>query len=72
MGLGDAVADVVGNVVASVVMLILAILAFFITVFVVDTGAALAGVQDPQGGFVILSATILVASAVLSGMWKEA
>lgn len=71
MSATDAVGDIVGNIVAAVVMLVLAILSFFVTVFVVSTGAGLAGIQDPQGGFVILSATILVAAAILSGMWKE-
>lgn len=62
--------DVVGNIVASIVMLIVAILSFFLTVFVVSTGASIAG-YAPSGDFVVLSATILVASAILSGMWKE-
>lgn len=58
----------VGNVVASLVMVLLAIATFFVTVFVVDQGAALAGYTDLSGDFVVLSATILVASTILAGI----
>lgn len=68
--LAKALGDVVGNIVASIVMLVVAILSFFLTVFVVGTGAEIAG-YSPSGDFAVLSATILVASAILSGMWKN-
>lgn len=49
------------------VLILLAILAFYITVFVVSTGASLAG-YDPSGDFVILSAALLVVAALLGGI----
>lgn len=73
MAVMNVVSDVIGNVVAAVLMLILAVLSFFVTVFIVSTGAQMAGFVPAQNGnFVILSATILVASAILSGMWSTA
>jgi hypothetical protein len=61
--------ELVENVIAGVVMLVFAILSFFVTVFVVSTGASLAGFT-PDGNFVVLSATILVASTILAGLRK--
>jgi hypothetical protein len=61
--------ELVENVIAGVVMLVYAILSFFVTVFVVSTGASLAGFT-PDGNFVVLSATILVASTILAGLRK--
>lgn len=55
------------TVVTFVVLIVLAILAFYITVFVVSTGASLAG-YDPSGDFVILSAALLVVAALLGGI----
>ena len=49
------------------VLIILAIVAFYITVFVVSTGAGLAG-YDPSGDFVVLSASLLVVAALLGGI----
>ena len=69
MSLGEALSDLVENVVAGVVMLVFAILSFFVTVFVISTGAQLAG-YTPDGNFVVLSATILVASTILAGLMK--
>jgi hypothetical protein len=65
----NILSDLVENFVATVVMLVLGILGFFITVFVISTGAQLAG-YTPDGNFVVLSATILVASTILSGLMK--
>lgn len=67
MGIGRAFSDMASGFIAALVMLVLAIVAFFITVFVVSTGAGLAG-YEPSGNFVVLSATILVAAAIMSGM----
>ena len=67
MDLAKALGGLVENVLAGLVMLIFAILSFFVTVFVVSTGAGLAGFT-PSGDFVVLSATILVASTILAGM----
>lgn len=65
----NVLGDLVENFVAAVVMLLFAIVSFFLTVFVVDTGAGLAGFS-PSGDFVVLSATILVASTILAGLMK--
>ena len=55
------------TVVTFVVLIVLAILAFYVTVFVVSTGAGLAG-YDPSGDFVVLSASLLVVAALLGGI----
>lgn len=57
----------VQSVVTFVVLIVLAILAFYLTVFVVSTGADLAG-YDPSGDFVVLSAALLVVAALLGGV----
>lgn len=69
MGVVKALSGLVENVVAGLVMLVFAILSFFVTVFVISTGAQLAG-YTPDGNFVVLSATILVASTILAGLMK--
>lgn len=67
MSVVDALGELVENIVAGVVMLVFAILSFFVTVFVISTGAQLAG-YSPDGNFAVLSATILVAATILAGM----
>lgn len=67
MGLAQILGDLVENVVAGVVMLVFAILSFFVTVFVISTGAQLAG-YTPDGNFAVLSASILVAATILAGL----
>ncbi|MDY6778551.1 MAG: hypothetical protein SVU32_07840 [Candidatus Nanohaloarchaea archaeon] len=67
----SALSGVIANVVASIVMLVIAILSFFVTVFVIRTGAELAGYTTLDANFAVLSATILIAAAILSGMWQE-
>lgn len=69
MNIAQLLRELVENVVAGAVMLVFAILSFFVTVFVVSTGASLAGFT-PDGNFVVLSATILVASTILAGLRK--
>lgn len=49
-----------------VMMIVLGIVAFFVTVFIIDTGAGLAG-KVASGDFVVLAATILVAAAIIGG-----
>ena len=49
------------------VLVVLAVVAFFVTVFVVSTGAELAG-YDPSDDFVVLSASLLVVAALLGGI----
>ena len=66
-----AVVKILGGLVQTVVtfavLIVLAILAFYVTVFVVSTGAGLAG-YDPSGDFVVLSASLLVVAALLGGI----
>jgi hypothetical protein len=46
-------------------MLVFAILSFFVTVFIVQVGAGLAG-YTPAGDFVVLSAAILATGAIVA------
>lgn len=47
-------------------MLAFVILSLFVTVFVVDVAASIAGL-NPDDGFVVLGATILAGTAILAG-----
>lgn len=47
-------------------MVVIATVVFYITVFVVSTGASLAGL-DPNDDFVVLSASLIVVSIILTG-----
>lgn len=67
MGVLDSFGALVSSVLAVIVMLVLAVISFYITVFIVDTGAALAGYTSVDGGFVSLSAAVLVAGAIVAG-----
>ena len=62
----NALGELVTNMVAFVVMIVMAIIAFYFTVFVVSTGASFAG-MTASGDFVVLSAALLVAAAILAG-----
>lgn len=66
MGLLDSFGDLVSSIIAVILLLVLAILSFFITVFIVQTGAGFAG-YDPSGDFVTLSAAILSGAAIVGG-----
>lgn len=66
MGFLDAFGDLAASIVAVLFLLVMAILSFFVTIFIVDAGAALAG-YEPTGDFVTLSAAILSAGAILGG-----
>jgi hypothetical protein len=66
MGVLDSFGALVGSIVAAIVMLVFAILSFFVTVFIVDAGAGLAG-YSPSGDFVALSGAILAAGAIVAG-----
>lgn len=66
MGLLDSFGGLVGSIIASIVLLVFAILTFFVTVFIVQAGAGLAG-YTPSGDFVALSAAILSASSIIAG-----
>lgn len=61
----QALSEFVQNLVAFILMIILAIVSFFFTVFVVDMGASFAGYSGNE--YVVLSATLLVAAAILAG-----
>lgn len=58
----------VQTVITFAVLILLGIVAFYITVFVVSTGAGLAGYEDVSGDFVVLSASLLVVAALLGGI----
>lgn len=70
MSVAGVLGDLVENVVAGTVMLVFAVLSFFVTVFVISTGAQLAG-YSPDGNFAVLSASILVASTIIAGLMKS-
>lgn len=67
MSFTDVLGDLVQTVITFAVLIVLAILAFYVTVFVVSTGAGLAD-YDPSGDFVVLSASLLVIAALLGGV----
>lgn len=48
------------------VMVVIATIVFYITVFVVSTGASLAGLE-PDDNFVVLSASFVVVAIILTG-----
>lgn len=66
MGILDSFGALASSIVAAIVMLVFAILSFFVTVFIVQVGAGLAG-YSPGGDFVVLSAAILATGAIVSG-----
>lgn len=66
MGFLDSFGSLVSSIIASLVMLVFAILGFFITVFIVQVGAGIAG-YSPGGDFVVLSAAVLATGAIVAG-----
>jgi len=66
MGLLDSFGALLSGIVAAIVMLVFAILSLFVTVFVVDVAAGIAGL-DPSDGFVVLGASIIAAAAIVAG-----
>lgn len=66
MNLTNALSGLVESVVAYVVLILLGIVSFFVTTFVVTTGADLAGVSA-GGDFVVLSSALIVAASMLAG-----
>jgi hypothetical protein len=62
----DSLGALASSIVAAIVMLVFAILSFFVTVFIVQAGAGLAG-YTPGGDFVVLSAAILATGAIVAG-----
>ena len=66
MAILDSFGALVSSIVAAIVMLAFAILSFFVTVFIVQVGAGLAG-YAPSGDFVVLSAALLATGAIVAG-----
>ncbi|MFC7236294.1 hypothetical protein [Halosegnis marinus] len=66
MGILDSFGALVSSIIASIVLLVFAIISYFITVFIVQVGAGLAG-YSPGGDFVVLSAAILATGAIVAG-----
>lgn len=66
MGFLDSFGALASSIVAAIVMLALAILSFFVTIFIVQVGAGLAG-YSPSGDFVVLSAALLATGAIVAG-----
>lgn len=66
MGILDAFGSVASALLGGFVMLAFAVLSLFVTVFVVNVAAGIAGLS-PVPGFVVLGATVLAGSAILAG-----
>jgi len=66
MGLLNSVGELVGSVIAVALLLVLAVVSFFVTIFIVDAGASLAGLS-PGDDFVTLAAALLTAGAIIGG-----
>lgn len=66
MGILDSFGTLVSSIIASIVLLVFAVVSFFITVFIVQVGAGLAG-YAPSGDFVVLSAAILATGSIVTG-----
>lgn len=69
MKVTEALSDLLENTVAFVVLILLGIVSFFVTVFVVQTGAGIAG-YSPSGNYVVLSSALIVAASILAGGYK--
>lgn len=66
MGVLESMGSLARGIVAAIVMLVFAILSFFVTVFIVNAGAGLAGFT-PSGDFVVLAAAIIATGAIVAG-----
>ena len=66
MGFVDSFGALVSSIIAAIVILVFAIVSFFVSVFIVQAGAGLAG-YSPSGEFVVLSAVILATGAIVVG-----
>jgi hypothetical protein len=66
MAILESFGALVSSIIAAIVMLAFAILSFFVTVFIVQVGAGLAG-YSPSGDFVVLSAALLATGAIVAG-----
>jgi hypothetical protein len=66
MGILDSFGTLVSSIIASIVLLVFAVVSFFITVFIVQVGAGLAG-YAPSGDFIVLAAAILATGSIVAG-----
>lgn len=66
MGLLDSVGALAASIIAAIIFLVFAILSMFVTVFIVDAAANIAGL-DPSDGFVVLGAAIIAGAAIAAG-----
>ena len=66
VSIGQLLSSLLASVIGIAVMVVLATMVFFITTFVVSTGAGWAG-YDPSGDFVVLAASLIVVSVILTG-----
>lgn len=62
----DSVGALAASIIAAVIFLVFAILSMFITVFIVDAAAGIAGL-NPSDGFVVLGAAIIAGAAIAAG-----
>ncbi len=69
MNVSRALSGLVENAVAFVVMILLGIVSFFVTLFVVQAGSALAG-YEPSADFAVLSAALIVVASIIAGSMK--
>lgn len=63
--ISDAFKTGLGNVVVFAVMTVVAALAFYVTVFVVSTGAEIAG-YTPDANIVVVSTALIVAASAIA------
>jgi hypothetical protein len=66
MGLVDSVGVLAASIIAAIIFLVFAILSLFVTVFIVDAAADIAGL-NPSDGFVVLGAAILAGASIAAG-----
>ncbi|MFP4632245.1 MAG: hypothetical protein ACOCT0_02805 [Halobacteriota archaeon] len=66
MGVLDELGALASLMVGAVIMLVFAILSVFVTVFIVDVAAGIAGL-NPDDGLVVLGATVIAGAAIVAG-----
>lgn len=66
MGVLNAFGALVSALLGAVVMLVFAILSLFVTVFIVDVAAGIAGLE-PSDDFILFGATALAGAAIIAG-----
>ena len=66
MGVLDSLGVLASSIIAAIVMLVFAILSLFVTVFIVDAAASIAGL-NPADDFILLGAALIASSAIVGG-----